>query len=74
MLFEFFCLLLYIIGDVSNSLLNNLNSCSDLIYNDNLNDILIANIIPVKFYSKADVLKQKIMFENKKKNMEYIVE
>jgi len=67
MLFEFFFLLLYITGDVSNALLNNLNLCSDLIYNDILNDILIANLIPVKFYSNADVLKTKIMFENKKK-------
>jgi hypothetical protein len=58
MWFEFFCLLLYIIGDVSNALLNNLNSCSDLIYNDNLNENLIANLIPVKFYSNVDVLKK----------------
>lgn len=30
-------------------LLNNLNSCSDLIFNDNLNDILIANLISINF-------------------------
>jgi len=67
MWFEFFFLLLYIIGDLNNVFLKDLNSCSDLILNLNLNDILIANLIPFKFYSNADVLKQKIMFENKKK-------
>jgi len=66
MLFGFFSLLLYIIGDVSNVLLNNLNLCSNLIYNDILNDNLIANLIPIKIYSNADVLKTKRMFENKK--------
>jgi len=67
MLFEFFFLLLYIIGDVSNVLLNNLNLCSDLIYNDILDDNLIANLIPIKIYSNADVLKTGIIIENKKK-------
>jgi len=60
--------LLYIIGDVSNVLLNNLNLCSNLIYNDILNDNLIANLIPIKIYSNADVLKTKRMFENKNKS------
>jgi len=68
MLFGFFSLLLYIIGDVSNVLLNNLNLCSNLIYNDILNDNLIANLIPIKIYSNADVLKTKRMFENKNKS------
>jgi hypothetical protein len=68
MLFGFFSLLLYIIEDVSNVLLNNLNLCSNLIYNDILNDNLIANLIPIKIYSNADVLKTKRMFENKNKS------
>jgi hypothetical protein len=68
MLFEFFFLLLYIIGDLSIVFLKDLNSCSDLILNINLNDILIANLIPIKIYSNADVLKQKIMFEKNKKS------
>jgi hypothetical protein len=59
---------LYIIEDVSNVLLNNLNLCSNLIYNDILNDNLIANLIPIKIYSNADVLKTKRMFENKNKS------
>lgn len=71
MLFGFFSLLLYTIGDVSNVLLNNLNLCSDLIYNDNLIDNLISNLIPIKIYSNADVLKPKIMSENKKKSGVY---
>lgn len=53
-------------------LLNNLNSCSDLIFNDNLNDILIANLISIEFTLMLMFLK-KIMLK-KKQNMEYIVE